>query len=129
MQIALKNKKKATIDSPRNVFKRKNKVEEGGASGLRVKREQDSINLRAQKMMRGRVEPFVVPTMVTIVLIVVQEIKQTLAIPQMTSPQEKQLREQNQEVKREHDIRFLESEKHLHFEGDVYEDWIETIQV
>jgi hypothetical protein len=31
MQTTLENRKKATIDSPRNVFKRKNKVEEGGA--------------------------------------------------------------------------------------------------
>jgi hypothetical protein len=44
----------------------------------------------------------------------------------MTSPQERQLREHNQEVKKEHDIRFLEGEKHLHFEGDVCEDWMET---
>ncbi len=44
----------------------------------------------------------------------------------MTSPQEKQLKEQNQGVKREHDIRFLEGEEHLHFEGDVCEDWMET---
>jgi hypothetical protein len=28
-----------------------------------VKREHESINLRAQKMMRGRVEPFALPTM------------------------------------------------------------------
>jgi hypothetical protein len=31
MQTTLENRKKATIDSPRSVFKRKNKVEEGGA--------------------------------------------------------------------------------------------------
>jgi hypothetical protein len=30
------------------------------------------------------------------------------------------------EVKREHDIRFLKGEEHLHFEGDVCEDWMET---
>jgi hypothetical protein len=35
----LENKKKATTDSPRSVFKRKNKVEEGGASSLTLKRE------------------------------------------------------------------------------------------
>jgi hypothetical protein len=31
MQTTLENRKKATIDSLRSVFKRKNKVEEGGA--------------------------------------------------------------------------------------------------
>ncbi len=44
----------------------------------------------------------------------------------MTSPQEKQPREQSQEVKEEHDIRFLEGEEHLHFDGNVYEDWMKT---
>jgi hypothetical protein len=33
----------------------------------------------------------------------------------MTSPQERQLREQSQGVKREHDIRFPKGEKHLYF--------------
>ncbi len=80
-------------------------------------------------MMKGRVEPYVVLAMVMIVLIVVQGVRQTLAIPQMTSPQEKQLRDQIEEVKREHDIRFAESEKHLHFEGNIYEDWMETTEV
>jgi hypothetical protein len=37
------------------------------------------------------VEPFVVPTMVWAV-------RQTVVIPQMTSPQKKQLREQRQEI-------------------------------
>jgi len=45
----------------------------------------------------------------------------------MRSPQERQLREQRQEVKKEHDTRFLETEEHLHFDGDIYEDWMETI--
>jgi len=40
MQTTLKNKKKATVDSPISVFKRKNKVEERGASSSRVKKEQ-----------------------------------------------------------------------------------------
>jgi hypothetical protein len=35
MQIALENRKKATIDSLRSALKRKNKVEEGGALRLR----------------------------------------------------------------------------------------------
>jgi len=32
-----------------------------------MKIEHESTNLRAQKMMRGRVEPFVVPTVVHVV--------------------------------------------------------------
>jgi hypothetical protein len=42
----------------------------------------------------------------------------------MSFPQERQLREHKQKFKREHDIRFLESEEHLQMERDVYEDWI-----
>jgi len=30
-------------------------------------------------------------------------------------------------VKREHDTRFPKDEEHLHFNGDTYDDWIETI--
>jgi hypothetical protein len=30
-------------------------------------------------------------------------------------------------VKRVYDTRFLEDEEHLHFDGDTYEDWMETI--
>jgi hypothetical protein len=44
----------------------------------------------------------------------------------MTSPQENQLREQRQKIKKEHDTRFLEGEKHLHLDGDIYEDWMDT---
>ncbi len=44
----------------------------------------------------------------------------------MTSIHEKQLKEQNQEVKNEHDTRFIEGEEHLHFDGNVYEDQMET---
>ncbi len=29
-------------------------------------------------------------------------------------------------VKREHDTRFLEDEKQLPLDGDIYEDWMET---
>ncbi len=47
----MENRKKVTTDSPRSVFKRKNKVEEGGASSLKVKREHESTNVRAQKMI------------------------------------------------------------------------------
>jgi hypothetical protein len=39
MLTRLENKKKATIDFLRSTFKRKNKVEEGGILGPRVKRE------------------------------------------------------------------------------------------
>jgi hypothetical protein len=42
MQTTLENKKKNTVDFPRSVFKRKNRVEKGGASTLRVKREHES---------------------------------------------------------------------------------------
>jgi hypothetical protein len=36
-----------------------------------VKKEYDNIDVKAQKMMRGRMEPFVMPTMVWAVPIVV----------------------------------------------------------
>jgi hypothetical protein len=78
MQITLDNRKKATVDSPRSAFKRKNRVEERGTSSSRVKKEHESTNLKAQKMMKVRVEPFIIP-------IVVQVVKQTITIPQMTS--------------------------------------------
>jgi len=39
MQTTLENRKKATIDFLRSALKRNNKVEEGGALGLGVKRE------------------------------------------------------------------------------------------
>ncbi len=70
--------------------------------------------------MRGKTKPFVVLTMV-------MAVRQTRVAPQMTSPQESQLKEQKQGVKREHDIMFLHGEEHLHFEKDVCEDWMETI--
>ncbi len=60
----MENRKKATTKSPRNALKRKTRIEEGGALGLRVKREHDSIEARAQKMMKGRVAPFEVPIVV-----------------------------------------------------------------
>ncbi len=63
MQTTLKNKKKVVAIFPRSAPKRKNRVE-GRASSLGVKREQENINLRAQKMMRGKVEPFIMLTMV-----------------------------------------------------------------
>jgi hypothetical protein len=47
MHTTLENKKKAATDSLRSVFKKKNKVEERGASGLGVKREHESTDVRA----------------------------------------------------------------------------------
>jgi len=64
MQATLKNGKKVAANSPKSALKRKNKVEEGGALSSGVKKEHENIDLRAQKMMRGRVEPSVVPTVV-----------------------------------------------------------------
>ncbi len=69
MQTTLENRKKATKDSPINALERKNKVEDEGALGSRMKKEHENIGLKAQKMMRGKVEPYaimvrVVPTMV-----------------------------------------------------------------
>ncbi len=98
MQTTLENRKKTIANSPRNAFKRKNKVEEGGALGLRVMREHESTNMKALKMMRGRVEPFAVLTMVRVGSTMVQATKQATKIPQMTIPRETQLREQRQEV-------------------------------
>jgi len=39
MKITLENRKEATTNSPRSALKRKNKVEGGGTSSLRMKRE------------------------------------------------------------------------------------------
>ncbi len=52
MHTTLENRKIVATDSRRSVFKRKNRVEEGGGLGSKVRREQESTNLRAQKMMR-----------------------------------------------------------------------------
>jgi hypothetical protein len=40
----------------------------------------------------------------------------------MSSPQEKQMKEQKQKVKREHDTRFPEVEGHPSTNGDIYEN-------
>ncbi len=98
MQITLENRKKVVVNSLKNVFKRNNKVEERGVLGSRVKKEQENTNVRAQKMMRDNVEPYVVPTMVQAMPTVVQAIRQTTKIPQMTFPQERQPKEHKQEV-------------------------------
>jgi hypothetical protein len=71
MQIALENRKKVIVDSPKSALKRKNKIGERRALGSRMKREQESTYLRAQKMMRGKVEPSTMPTMVRAMSIVV----------------------------------------------------------
>ncbi len=39
----MENRKKSIVDFPRSVLKRKNIVEEGGASSLGVKREKENI--------------------------------------------------------------------------------------
>ncbi len=91
MHTTLENRKKATSIS---AFKRKNKVEKGGTLGSGMKREQESTDVRAQKMMKGKVEPLAMPTMVRIVPTIVQATRNIAEVPQMTSLQEKQLKEQ-----------------------------------
>ncbi len=80
MQITLENRKKAAVDFLKSVLKKKNKVE------LRMKREHENTNLRAQKMMKGKVEPFVVPTMIRAMPPMVHAFRQTTTVPQMTFP-------------------------------------------
>jgi hypothetical protein len=46
MQTTLEDRKKVAVDSPRNVLKKKNRVE-GGVLGSKVSREQESTNLKA----------------------------------------------------------------------------------
>ncbi len=53
MHTTLENRKKATRDFPISALKRNNKVEDGGVLSSGVKREHESINARAQKMMKG----------------------------------------------------------------------------
>jgi hypothetical protein len=47
MKITLENIKKGAVESPRSALKRKNKVEEGGTLGSGVKREYESIEVKA----------------------------------------------------------------------------------
>jgi hypothetical protein len=75
MQTTLNNRKKVTTYCLRSALKRKNKVEEKGVSSLRVKKEHENTYLRAQKMMRGRVKPYVVRIVVKAVPPVVQAIR------------------------------------------------------
>jgi hypothetical protein len=44
-------------------------------------------------MMRGKVEPSTMPTMVWVMPTLVHATKQTTKVPQMTSPHERQLKE------------------------------------
>jgi len=80
MQIAVENKKKATTNLPKSAFKM-NKVEEGGASSLGVKKEQENTYMMAQKMTRGIMELYVMPTMVRAMPTMVQVVRQTVTIP------------------------------------------------
>ncbi len=75
MQRTMENKKKATTNSPRSAFKRKNIVEERGALGLGEKKEHESTYMKAQKMMRGIMEPYVMPTLVRVVPTMVQVVR------------------------------------------------------
>jgi hypothetical protein len=59
-----------------------------------VKREHENTDLRAQKMMNSRVDPSAVPTMVRAMPILVHAARQTIEIPQKTTPEETQLRKQ-----------------------------------
>ncbi len=64
MQTTVENRKKVIANSLRSVVKKKNKVEEGGALGSGMKMEQESIKVKAHKMMKGKMEPFVMPIVV-----------------------------------------------------------------
>jgi hypothetical protein len=49
-------------------------------------------------MMRGKVEPSIEPTMVQAMPTMVHAVRQTSIMPQMTSPHNRQLKEQRQEI-------------------------------
>jgi hypothetical protein len=53
-----------------------------------VKREHESANVKAQKMMRGKMEPSTMPTMVWVVPTFVHVAKQTIGVPHIASPHE-----------------------------------------
>jgi hypothetical protein len=67
---------------------------EGGALSSIMKKEHENIDLRAQKMMKGRVEPSIMRTMVKVMLIMVQVIRWITLVPPMTSLRKRQLKEQ-----------------------------------
>ncbi len=54
-----------------------------------MKKEDESMDLRAHKMMRDKVEPSIVPIVVRGVPIVVQAVRQIAVVPQMTFPQKR----------------------------------------
>jgi hypothetical protein len=66
-------------------------------------------------MMKGRVAPSAMATLI-------QVGRQSVDIPHVSSPQERQMRKQRQKIKREHDIRSPKVEEHLPTKGDIYED-------
>jgi hypothetical protein len=51
-----------------------------------MKREHENTDLRAQKMMRGRVEPFIVLAMVRAMPLMVQVVGHITTVPQMIFP-------------------------------------------
>ncbi len=60
----MENKKKAIANLPISVLKRNNKVEEGKTSSSGVKKDHESMEATTQNMMKSRVEPSTVLTMV-----------------------------------------------------------------
>jgi hypothetical protein len=65
---------KVVANSLKNVLKKKNRVKIGRASSLGVKKEHESTDVKAQKMMKGKVELIAVPTIVHVA-------KQTIEVP------------------------------------------------
>ncbi len=57
-------------------------------------------------MMKGSVAPSRMP-------ILVHASRENAKVPQMSSPQERQMKEHRQKVKKEHDIMFPKVEEHL----------------
>jgi len=51
-------------------------------------------------MMRGKVEPSTIPTVVRAMPPMVQALRQTTTVPHMTLPQERQLKEQSKRYHR-----------------------------
>jgi hypothetical protein len=72
MRTTLENINKVVANFIRSVVKKKNVVEKVGVLGLRMKREQENTYVKAHKMMKGRMEPFVVPIVVKAVPTMVQ---------------------------------------------------------
>jgi len=65
--------------------------------------------------MRGRMAPFVVPTLI-------QVGRHSANTPQMSGPQERHMKEQRQKIKRESDTMSPKVEEQLLMEGDIYGD-------